>query len=717
MTISSQRFAGVAPRKIRMTAFSARQVYGPSFKIYMKTIATLFAAAALALANQGTAATFFVATSGSDVNPGSETMPFATLERARDAIRACRAGGPLPDGGMTVEVRGGIYYRTQPFKLTERDSGTENSPVVYRARKGENVRLIGGRVVTGWKQVTDAAVLERLDASACGNVWQADLRAQGITDLGDVVASGKRLEFFFQDNPMTVARWPNEGFIKISEVLGPTPVDVRGTKGCKEGKFAYDSDRPERWAAERELWVHGYWFWDWAEQRHPIESLDAQKRVITLKPPYHAYGYRKGQWFYVFNVLAELDRPGEWYLDRSAGLLYFWSPAALQQNTAIVSIVPTLVSMRGACHVTLQGMTLESCRGTAIEVSGGSQVLICGCTIRNTGRHAVGMSATESGVVGCDIHDTASGGISLEGGDRKTLTPAGLHADNNHIHHFSRWDRMCQPGISLAGVGNRASHNLIENAPHMAIRFSGNDHLIEFNEIHSVCYESNDAGAIYAGRDWTMRGTIIRNNYFHDIHGLEGRGCVGVYLDDQFSGTEVSSNVFYKVTRAAMIGGGRDCAIENNVFVDCLPATHVDARGLGWAASGGDGLRNSLRSMPTMETPWSARYPKLVNLLEDDPMAPKGNIIARNICVGGRWGDFKGKARPLVKFQDNLLDQDPLFVDASHQNFQLQDGSPAYQLGFKRIPIEKIGLYQDERRASWPVAHLVRPSQPPVPTK
>ena len=145
------------------------------------------------------------------------------------AGRCRRAGSPSRSGG-------GTYQRSQPFELTEKDSGAENAPAVYRARHGESVRLVGGRVVTDWKQVTDAAVLARLDESARGKVWQADLRAQGITAFGDVAASGRRLEFFFQDKPMTVARWPNEGFIEITEVLGPTPVDVRGTKGCKEGK-------------------------------------------------------------------------------------------------------------------------------------------------------------------------------------------------------------------------------------------------------------------------------------------------------------------------------------------------------------------------------------------------------------------------------------------------------------------------------------------------
>jgi hypothetical protein len=97
-------------------------------------------------------------------------------------------------------------------------------------------------------------------------------------------------------------------------------------------------------------------------------------------------------------------------------------------------------------------------------------------------------------------------------------------------------------------------------------------------------------------------------------------------------------------------------------------------------------------------------------------MAPKGTTIARNLCVGGRWGDFEGAAKPLVTFTDNLLDQDPLFVDRAHLNFQLRPESPAWKLGFQRIPIEKIGLYRDDLRASWPVVSKVRPTPtPPAP--
>ncbi len=652
--------------------------------------------------------------SGKVPAPKGGDGPFATLERARDEIRKMKRAGGLPKGGVTVELRGGVYELPRAFELTAEDSGAEGTPVVYRARKGEEARLVGGRQVTGLRPVTDPAVLSRLEEGARGKVLQADLRALGITDFGDVVAAGRRVEVFFQDRPMTLARWPNEGFARITDVVGGAPHKIWGIPGDKIGRFQYEGDRPKRWVGEKDLWLEGYWFWDWSDQRQRVESIDTDKRLISIVPPYHYYGYRKGQWYFAFNALSELDSPGEWYLDRDAGILYFWPTGPIAKSKLLVSIIPTLVTMTDVSHVTVRGMVLEACRGTAVVMNGGTGNLIAACTIRNTGADAVSVNGgTANGVVGCDIYDTADGCITLSGGDRRTLTPARHFADNNHCHDYARWSRMYHPAVVLAGVGNIATHNLIDNAPHMAMGFSGNDHLIEFNEIHSVCYEANDAGAIYAGRNWTMRGTMIRHNYFHDISGFEGRGCVGVYLDDQFCGTTIFGNVFYNVTRAAMIGGGRDCTIENNVFVDCVPATHVDSRGLGWAKGGFDGLKAGLNDVPYQMPPWSTRFPQLVTILDDDPMAPKGDLIARNICVGGRWGDFDGEAKPLVRFEDNLLDQDPLFVNRAHLNFQLRPESPAWKLGFQRIPIEKIGLYRDDLRASWPVVSKVRPTPKP----
>jgi len=85
-------------------------------------------------------------------------------------------------------------------------------------------------------------------------------------------------------------------------------------------------------------------------------------------------------------------------------------------------------------------------------------------------------------------------------------------------------------------------------------------------------------------------------------------------------------------------------------------------------------------------------------------------VVARNICVGGRWDEIDGRARPGVAMQDNLLDADPLFVDGAGGDFRLRAGSPALALGFRPIPAEQIGLYRSPVRASWPVRHALRPA-------
>jgi len=257
-------------------------------------------------------------------------------------------------------------------------------------------------------------------------------------------------------------------------------------------------------------------------------------------------------------------------------------------------------------------------------------------------------------------------------------------------------------------VANRIAHNLIHDAPHTAIMLRGNEHLIEFNKIHNVCYETGDVGAFYMGRDWTMRGNVIRYNFFHHIRGPYTHGAMAVYLDDWASGTTIFGNVFYKASRAAFIGGGRNNIVENNIFVECTPAVHIDARGLGWAKYYFDGtnttLVDRLNAVNYKQPPYSVRYPELLTLYDDEPAVPKGNVILRNVCSGGRWADIGGFDKKAVSIKDNLIETDPGFVNPANMNFQLKEDSIVYKEipGFKNIPFEKIGLYVDQYRKSLP---------------
>jgi len=658
--------------------------------------------------------------SGTLVTPNAARSdgPVATLPRARDLIRELKKAPGGLTGPVTVELQGGTYELSNTFTLTTEDSGTPDHPITYRAAAGAEVRIAGSKVLTGFAPVKDAAVLARLDPAARSNVLCTDLKAQGIKDYPPMTSangwtnSEAGLEVFCADEPMRISRWPNTGYAYIVDVKGPTPVDCRGTKGCAEGIFTYEGDRANRWADEPDLMANGYWMWDWANQRYRVKTLDLATRTITLDDEKHRhdFGYRKGQWFYIYNALSELDSPGEWYLDRKNGLFYFWPPNPANIGKTTVSLLRDLVTLREVSHVNFQGLIFEGCQNNALTINGGESCQVAASVVRNLGATGISvLSGKHHSIIGCDLYNLGNSGVHIIGGDRKTLTPAGHLVENCHIYKFGRWNPIYQPAISIHGVGNRASHNLLNDAPHMAIAFSGNDHVIEFNEIHSVVYESNDAGVIYAGNNWTMRGNQIRNNYIHDIYGYENKGCMGIYLDDQFSSAAISGNIFYKVPRAAFIGGGRDITIENNIFVDCDPSVSVDARGLNWQKDNITYLLKGLNEMPFREEPWRSRYPEMSTLPDQKPCTPFNIQIAHNICTGGKWAYLEEIAKQGVNLIDNLTDKDPLFVDAAKQDFRLKPESPAFKLGFKPIPVEKIGLYQDRLRASWPVVAPVRP--------
>lgn len=634
--------------------------------------------------------------SGRVPDPGVDDGPLATLEGARDAIRKLKSRGALPGGGVAVILHGGTYERTAAFELSAIDSGTEDSPIVYSACRGEEVRLTGGREVGNF---------EPLDDRSRSEILAADLGSLGITDLGEATGRGNRLELFFNDHPMELARWPNSGFVRIVDVVEKDGHKIHGIAGSKTGKFVYEGDRPRRWVGEKEVWLHGYWFWDWADAFQQAAAIDTENRTIAIRPPYHNYGYRKGQRYYALNLLSEIDVAGEWYCDREEKVLYFLPPAHQGETRACLSVLPTLIELEECSHVTFRGLILEMTRSTAVVIKGGRGNRIAGCVIRNTGSNAVTISGgSENGVIGCDIYGTGEGGIRLSGGDRRTLTPGGNYAENNHIFRFGRIYRTYRPAVAISGTGNRVAHNLIHNGPHNAIQLSGNDHLIEFNEIHDVCFETGDVGAFYMGRDWTMRGTVIRHNFFHHIKGPGLHGAMAVYLDDAASGIEISGNVFYKAGRAAFIGGGRDNRVANNIFVECSPSVHVDARGLGWMKYHIDGvMKERLLASPHDSPLWRKRYPQLEDLLDDDPGAPKGNVVERNISVRGKWLHIEKAAEALVRFEDNLVDRDPLFMNEAGMDFRLRDDSPAYRLGFEPIPIEKIGLHEDDLRRSLPI--------------
>lgn len=632
---------------------------------------------------------YYVAPDGNDANPGTIEKPFATLEKARDTIRHSKAEA-LAGGGITVYMRQGSYFRTQSFSLTEQDSGAPGKPITYRAHPGEEARLIGGRAVPAGAFVpvapTDAAYT-RLDASAQGKCLTADLARLGITQYGDAL----QMELSVGGALMPLARWPNEGF-------------ARTTSAENNITFGYEDPRPERWLGAPDAYAAGYWYHGWANRMEKIARIDTANKKITLaKAP--GYGIAAKKPYFVLNILEEIDRPGEWCLDRQAGILYLWPPDGFERSQILLSSLrEPLVSLKGVSFLRIEGLILEMGAANGLELSGHDN-LVTECAVRNVRKSGVTVSGQNNGVARCEIRGIGQTGVSLSGGDRARLTPGGNFVRNCRIHDFGRWERTYAPAVRIDGVGQSAANNLLYNGPHSAILFNGNDHLIELNEIHDVCYEVDDAGSVYAGRDWGLQGNVIRHNFFHDIQSVlpGSNGVHAVYLDDCASGITVFGNVFYRISgRAIMCGGGRDNTIENNVIAKCGAAHFTDRRGKVWIDkdNGGWQLLNKIKKYNYTEPPWSTRYPRLAHILDngyDRAKEPEGCVIRTNLgWQNKRWlqesslgaaGGFK-----CYTIENNIEDQDPHFVDEQHLNLALRDDSPAYSLrDFQRIPFQSIG--------------------------
>lgn len=715
---------------------------------------------------------FYVSPSGSDSwsgrlsepNSSGSDGPFATLDRAKAAIGELRENGGLPEGGVTVWIRGGTYLLGSAFTLTELDSGEESAPISYMAYKDEKPIFTGGLAINGFTRYK-------------GNIMAADLTSQGITDIAPPRRMSRgnsdlpSIEVFYKGVRQTLARWPNKNSIRDGEWAYTSAATLGVTDS-----FGYSGDRPKNWSSLKDAQAVVWPSVNWHDEIVPVASVDVEKKMILLGIDTE-YEILPGRRFYIQGVLEELDAPGEWYIDREKSILYFLPPEPIKSNEVVISAVEKGIDIYGCSYLTVQGLTFEAIRGTAVSVHNGQSVKIAKCTIRNTGGYgAEVIDSSDSGIIGCDIYETGRGGIILSGGDRASLSPGNNYAENNHIYNYGRLVKCYQAGINISGVGNRLRHNLIHDGPHNAILLSGNDHLIEYNEIHHVCMEGADSGAFYMGRDWSMRGNVLRYNYFHDIagYGLQNEdsrkgpwvyesphAAWAIYLDDCASGTTVFGNIFARVPLGAvMIGGGRDNIVENNIIIESSPAVHLDAR---WDEYPHyfTTQKDALDAVRYTEPPYSVRYPELTKIYDGDPRIPSGNSIVRNIISysddnwRGSWNMSTGRANAVLwEFQNyaagaftvdynliwhdnkpvrvdsnpylarggvaaftkwqgtgfdrNSVIEDPLLAVTESGGYRVSIASPAYKLGFKEIPTDMIGLYNGDMRASWPVQPDVR---------
>lgn len=662
--------------------------------------------------------------------------PVATLARARDLVREARKAGAGPRANIIL--RAGTYYLDSTLQLDKQDSGTASAPTVITGYGKEHPTISGGWRVTSY-------------AKYRGSILSADIDPTRF--------KGRRVQQIFIDGKaQTLARYPN---VDPAHPISGGWAYVAGALAWNQVNRSNDSKRLlamkeqdiRRWPTIEGAEIFVFPRYNWINDIIPIESVD-HTGLVKLKWD-ASYDIRPGDRYYVQNLFAELDSPGEWYFDPKQTRLFFWPKSQLtSKSNIVISDIETLVSITNALHIEIRGLNFEVAEGSAIKLVDASDCAVAANTIKHVGlkgrgTYAIAVTGGENDrIVGNDISNVGGTGILLSGGNIKELKAAGHVAENNYIHHAGEVYKQ-GVGIELAGVGNIVRNNLIHDLPRMGILVGGNDHLIEFNRIHHTNLETADSGAIYtSGRDWlSPRGVVIRGNEIVDTVGFgydfQNRRwktnyfTFGIYLDDDSSGVDIVGNIIGRASWAGVfVRSGSYNHIINNIIFD---------NGQDQVFFQGFGNSDPFRKLAREKHAEFSQYPawrKYRGFADSSPDATKSasNIwFQRNLVVysgkTSKYAAISGFDVTSSRINNNAivtrngelsiddgsknglnwdgwrklgLDTDSILPEVSqipgdNDWTRFNSSEVARRIGFQAIPFDKIGPYRSPDRASWPI--------------
>jgi hypothetical protein len=617
-----------------------------------------------------------------DVSPGED------LNKVVERVRALAPSNKV--NGVEVVLASGDYKIEKPINLDARDGGISNClPVVWRSAQEGKARIICAERVPAcaFKPVKDAALLKRLPAEARGKVYEADISGiipGEIKKMQDAFGGRATGPYVFINHDFgTLARWPNKEYSEFTKRVDKGVVEHNrpdGGKVCKPGAFIYSDPRAKRWNFSEGVWMRGFWTHDWDSHAVRAASYGVENGTndvirLAAKIPYGVMGGtwgRKGRRLYFFNIFDEIDMPGEWFIDREKKILYVYPPTGVISESDEIFVskdIPCIMKAVKVENIRFEGLRFEYSHNGGIVISSSKNVEFLKCVFSTIGATGLSVNGYKTLITDCDVKNIGGAGISVSGGDRKQLIKADSLVTRNKIHNFGVFQRTYAPGLSVNGCGVTCSENELFNAPHAAIIYGGNEHLFEYNDVHHVLLETGDAGAFYTGRDWTTQGNILRYNFVHEL-GAEGdhANTMGFYFDDCDCGDEVTGNVFWKVSRGIMIGGGREHPVRHNVFAECIIGLSIDGRGITWKhwndlKHGGPSwmLEEKAKKLNYTQEPWKSKYPRLANIMNDSPREPLYNPVEENVFINCKRsllalsGKELDNVIPKCSFKDNLV--------------------------------------------------------------
>ena len=668
-----------------------------------------------------------------------------SLVEVRDRVRALPVEARARGGEVVIPP--GEYFLPAGMEFTEVDGGVSTSArVVWRAKKPGQVRIVGSRRVasTEFRRLSDPRLLARLPEESRGKVFFADISSISpgrIPQLANSFTGTPVPPMVFMGEEFGVlAKWPNGGewtsFTKRVD-RGSQGLEPQFSKMYSNGAFVYSNPRAKRWNFAEGVWLNGYWTHDWFNNSIKVGSYGQENGtndVVRLDGSM-MYGVMGGTWgrkerrFRAINLFDELDEPGEWFIDRAKKVLYVIPHGGGMEGEDVRIGYSANALVRG-CNVRnlrFDGIEFAFNFGTLASFRESDGVEFVDCRFVATAKNGLELDGLRNAVRRCEVFNCGAQGVSISGGDRASLTRSDSIVENCRIHRFGVFQRTYAPGCKVQGCGMTLRGNELWDAPHAAVTYGGNEMLFEYNDVHHVLMETGDAGAFYTGRDWTTQGNVLRYNFVHELGTYGGHAStMGFYFDDCDCGDAVYGNVFWKVARGIMIGGGREHPVRNNIFAECRIGLSIDSRGMTWkewnTPSNGWDLEAKAKKMRYTDEPWKSRYPLLAKIMEDSPREPLYNPVEDNLFLnctekllaldkkmdavlpkmkfGGNVAfctpPFAKCAAPDVRianaFDVRPCGEDPGFADASHGDFRLKEGARAAELipALKHLPLARI---------------------------